>query len=363
VTITGGAGTVVNAGTISGAAAAVVLPSGFADRLVVEPGATFVGAVNGGNAIGGSHASTLELAAGTGTLAGFGSTISDFADITLDSGAQWSLIGGAGGFAGVTIRGFGFGSTLELAGTVESYTGLAGGLLTLSGGTTLDLPGVLHPVVADSDGDTFVTACFASGTRIQGEFGPVPVEALREGDLVRTATGRLAPVRWIGHRRTSLARHPNPLDVMPVRVRAGAFGDGVPVRDLVLSPDHAVFVDGRLIPIRYLINNMSIVQETRASVTYWHVELDRHDVILAEGLTCESYLDTGNRCAFANAPGAVAMTPDFARGVWAAAGCAPIVTDPADPRLRALHTGLLARGARMTGIQRPSPSTARRDRA
>jgi hypothetical protein len=169
------------------------------------------------------------------------------------------------------------------------------------------------------------------------------VEALLEGDLVLTATGRLAPLRWLGRRRTDLLRHPRPHDVMPVRVTTGAFGPSLPSKDLCLSPDHAVFVAGALVPVRHLINGVSIVQEARDHVTYWHVELDRHDVILAEDLPCESFLDTGNRCAFDNAPGAVAMTPDFARAVWDERGCAPILTDRRDPRLRALHTRLLAR--------------------
>jgi len=58
-----------------------------------------------------------------------------------------------------------------------------------------------------------------------------------------------------------------------------------------------VFVDGVLIPIRYLINGCTIAQEPRSEVRYFHVELTRHSVVLAEGLACESYLDTGNRAA------------------------------------------------------------------
>ncbi len=194
-----------------------------------------------------------------------------------------------------------------------------------------------------------IPACFASGTRLTGASGPVAVEALRVGDLVLTASGRLAPVRWLGHREVAPARHPLPFDVMPVRVTAGALGDGVPMRDLVLSPDHAVFAGSRLVPIRHLINGISIVPEWRSRVTYWHVELDRHDVILAEGTPCESYLDTGNRGAFANGGKAVALHPDFARRIWQNQGCAPILTDPADPRLRRLHTRLLARAASARG--------------
>jgi hypothetical protein len=245
------------------------------------------------------------------------------------------------------ITGFSAGDTIELLGTVASYGALGGGVLTLSGGVTLDLPGVGHVSVGGDGSDTFITACFASGTGIATSRGRVAVEALREGGRVLTASGRLAAVRWIGHRRTDLRRHKRPHDVMPVRVTVGAFGRSLPSRDLFLSPDHAVFVDGNLVPVRHLINGVSIVQESREAVTYWHVELDRHEVILAEGLACESFLDTGNRCAFENAAGAVAMTPDFAPqdvawAVWAAEGCAPILTDPASPILRRLHLRLLA---------------------
>ncbi|MGA2950732.1 MAG: Hint domain-containing protein, partial [Caulobacteraceae bacterium] len=87
----------------------------------------------------------------------------------------------------------------------------------------------------------------------------------------------------------------------PVCVRAGAFGDGQPVRDLRLSPGHAVCVDvlGEIFtPVSGLINGVTILAEPVAEVTYWHVELESHDVLLAEGLPCESYMDAGNRAFF-----------------------------------------------------------------
>jgi hypothetical protein len=352
-----GVGTVVNAGTIGGGAYAVSFGYGYTgDRLVADPGAVFLGKVDGGG-YADKLVSTLELASGSGigTLSGLGSSFVGFGTIAFDAGAQWFVAGSGTNFPSVTIAGFASADTIELTGTVENYGALAGGMLTLSGGTTLDMPGLAGARVTSDGSNSFITACFASGTSIATARGVVRVEALREGELVVTATGRLAPVRWIGHRRVELRRHPSPHDVMPVRVRAGAFGLGLPVRDLVLSPDHAVFVDGYLVPIRHLINGVSIVQEVRANVTYWHVELDRHGVILAEGLACESYLDTGNRSAF-EGEAAVMLHADFARAVWDAEGCAPILTDPADARLRALHTRLLigtpaarvARGVRFT---------------
>jgi hypothetical protein len=103
----------------------------------------------------------------------------------------------------------------------------------------------------------------------------------------------------------------------------------MPRRDLVLSPDHAVRVGPALVPIRYLLNGATIVQEPVDKVTYFHVELDGHDVLFAEGLPAESYLDTGNRGSFENAPGAVELVPDFSRRIWATRGCLPLATEGA----------------------------------
>ncbi len=198
-------------------------------------------------------------------------------------------------------------------------------------------------VAADTPQIAAVTPCFVSGTLIATGSGSTVVEALRVGDVVQTVFGVTAAVTWIGHRRVHCRRHPRPWDVWPVRVRAGAFGTQMPARDLLLSPDHAVFTGGVLIPVRYLLNGATIVQEPAGSVTYWHVELERHGVLLAEGLPCESYLDTGNRGAFANGGGATAMHPDFARGMWQTQGCAPLVLD--GPHLAAAQCRVLAQAA------------------
>ncbi|MFI4981359.1 MAG: Hint domain-containing protein, partial [Nevskiales bacterium] len=183
-------------------------------------------------------------------------------------------------------------------------------------------------------------ACFRSGTRITAEHGDVPVEALRIGDRVRTRGGEM-PIRWIGHRKIDVCRHPRPDAVWPVRILAHAFGDDLPRRDLLLSPDHAVHIGGVLIPIRYLVNGATIAQEEADAVTYWHVELEHHDVILAEGLPCESYLDTGNRAAFANGGTLVQAHPDFSRRVWESQACAKLVLNGAE--LAAARSLLLER--------------------
>jgi hypothetical protein len=179
--------------------------------------------------------------------------------------------------------------------------------------------------------DTSVVACFMEGTHVDTLRGKVAVEELEVGDVVATLVGGShEPIVWIGHRTIDCSRHPNPKQVWPVRIAAGAFGRGKPSQDLFLSPDHAVYVEGVLIPVKHLINGSSITQVPASSVTYYHVELRRHDVILANGLPAESYLAGADRTVFANHDGAVALYPDFSSRVWEAEGCAPlVVTGPA----------------------------------
>jgi len=100
----------------------------------------------------------------------------------------------------------------------------------------------------------------------------------------------------------------------------------------LLSPDHAVFAHGVLIPIRLLINGTSIHQVKRDQITYCHVELPRHAVILAEGLPAESYLDAGDRSNFHQDGATIRLVPDFAARLtpdaalaWETRGAAPLV--------------------------------------
>jgi collagen type I/II/III/V/XI/XXIV/XXVII alpha len=98
----------------------------------------------------------------------------------------------------------------------------------------------------------------------------------------------------------------------------------MPARDLLVSPDHAIYVDDVLIPAKLLINGTTIRQEQRRRVVYHHVELAEHDVILAEGLPAETYLDTGDRAKFSGAQ-VIVLHPDFSVRVLEAMGCAPFV--------------------------------------
>jgi T5SS/PEP-CTERM-associated repeat protein len=154
-------------------------------------------------------------------------------------------------------------------------------------------------------------ACFRKGTLILTPVGQIPVEDLCEDDLVTTLSGQSMPIVWIGFRSVDCRPHPDPRKVWPVRIATGAFGLGQPHRDLWLSPDHAVFVDDVLIPIKCLINSASIEQIPEDRVTYYHIELAQHDVLLAEGLPAESYLGTDDRSKFRNDDKVMGVFPDF----------------------------------------------------
>ncbi len=211
------------------------------------------------------------------------------------------------GFGGA-IANFTPGDTIDVFGTVATGATYANGMLTLENGSTplgaIAMPGLANPagitLANDGNSGTFIveTPCFAAGTEILNVRGSIPVEQLCAGDVAVSGEGSLLPIRWVGHRSVDCCRHPRPWDVRPVRIEAGAFGKAQPRRTLRLSPDHAVYVDGMLVPVRHLLNGVTIAQEDIDAVVYWHVELERHAVVLAEGLPAESYLDTGNRHAF-----------------------------------------------------------------
>ncbi len=177
-------------------------------------------------------------------------------------------------------------------------------------------------------------ACFAAGTRIETSKGATRVEDLREGDLVVTASGERRPIRWIGQRLVDVTSHQRPEDVRPVRIAPHAFGENLPHAALMLSPDHAIYSDGVLIPVKHLVNGDSIVQIPVASIRYFHLELSSHDVVFAEGLPVESYLDTGDRDNFSHGDGPVRLFPNFgctdrASYYREAHGCAPLrITGP-----------------------------------
>ncbi len=155
------------------------------------------------------------------------------------------------------------------------------------------------------DGDKAGDAnCFLLGTRLETPGGLTQIEELRIGDAVLTASGEAKPVKWIGRRccaRDASARWDK--SVAPVKIARFAIDGKAPLADLYLSPAHALYLDGILIPAHNLVNGLTIVENAKPealTLTYFHLELETHEAILAEGLAAESFLG-GDRSAFDNA--------------------------------------------------------------
>ena len=163
-----------------------------------------------------------------------------------------------------------------------------------------------HEAIASEALSVLGIACFAHGTRVAVPGGERTVEQLAVGELVVTASGLVRPIRWIGPRSYAgrfLAANPA---VQPIRLRAGCLGAGLPRRDLLVSPEHAIFVDGVLIPAGVLVNGATIVQERRlAEVHYVHIELETHDLVLAERCGERDVIWTMTAGAFSTMPGSI----------------------------------------------------------
>ncbi len=331
------AGAVDNQGVILAQGGTISLPSVIASSnsglLIAGTG----GELDLGNV---SAAQTIDLAQ-NGTLLIEQPNNGFAAHINMLASTATILVGSPG--ANVQITGESYAN-----GTLDVAFSESGG--TQTGTLALAISGLgPSPRFSVPASNTLVLPCFATGTRIDTDAGEVPVETLRVGTLVCTADGERRRVVWIGHREVDCRRHPQAGRIYPVRVARGAFGEGLPWRDLYLSPDHAVFVDGVLIPVRYLVNGRSILQVAVAKIGYWHVELDRHDVLLAEGLPVESYLDTGNRANFANGGDHLRLYPDFAPLTWSDA-CADLVVS--GPVVNAVKRRLFFRCGLETGRPR-----------
>jgi Hint domain len=122
------------------------------------------------------------------------------------------------------------------------------------------------------------------------------------GSLIETLNGPL-PVKWIGHQRFRKYSPSWHWSVAPIRVARFALSDQYPHRDLYLSPKHSLFIDGFLIPVEMLVNGSSIapaMMDDRDVIEYFHIELETHEVIFAEGAPAETLQVTGDREDFSN---------------------------------------------------------------
>jgi hypothetical protein len=145
--------------------------------------------------------------------------------------------------------------------------------------------------------------CFLTGTRLAVPNGETAVEDLQIGDLLNTADGRTVPVKWVGRQVVSTRFGPAER-LMPVQINAGALDKGKPATDLTITSDHALFLDGVLVHAGAIANGFSIRQlplnELGGSYTVYHVETDSHEILLANGVEAESFIDNVSRRSFDN---------------------------------------------------------------
>lgn len=219
--------------------------------------------------------------------------------------------------------------------TVGSYVDARGthAQLTFPNGETLVLYEVDPADLTRATLHDLGIPCFCRGTLIATDRGEIAVEKLAVGDLVQTRDHGLQPVRWIGGRALDaldLAAAPN---LRPIRIRAGALGRGLPLSDLMVSPQHRVLVRSAiaqrmfgapevLVAAKQLLAIAGIEQVAAEAVEYFHILFDRHEIVLSNGAETES-LYTGAEALKSVGPAArdeiLTLFPELRDGPAAAA--------------------------------------------
>ena len=216
--------------------------------------------------------------------------------------------------------------------------------LTNGGVVTLNIPGVESKGFTLSDGkDGWLDyeVCFLSGSMIQTPNGEVAVETLRLGDEVMAYVDGLPQSRrvvWAGKSHATVRPHLAEDEAgYPVRILKSAISEGVPHKDMLITPEHCLFFNGRFVPARMLVNGSSIFYDTSiTSYDYYHVETEQHSVLCADGMLTESYLDTGNRRTFRQESAVVSL--GAGRRDWVADAAVPLCVERAfvEPLFHAL---------------------------
>ncbi|MFT8483158.1 MAG: Hint domain-containing protein [Gluconobacter cerinus] len=337
-----------------GAASGLVISGGglgvagvTSNTTVISGGVMDVG--SGGNATGntvsnggylyaesGSTIGTTTLQSGASLSAETGATISG--TVTAAKGATLAIPTTAGGTidlqgngnVGLTITGSGNPTTVISGFSEDKTAGTADGI-TLTNVKTADVASVTYPdadhvtftlkdgsavtlniigvqnvgytLASDTSGDLVYEVCFLADTLIAGPNGNIAVQDLAPGDTVtsyRDGQAYSSTVSWAG--KAHCVVRPEKADDeagYPVRILENAIALGVPFQDMLVTSEHCLFLDGKFIPVRMLVNGRSIFYDKSfTSYDYFHIETEGHSVIMANGSLTESYLDTGNRRAF-----------------------------------------------------------------
>jgi Ca2+-binding RTX toxin-like protein len=335
----------------------------FANGLYGEDGNDTISADGGNDTVLGGNGTDL-LAGGDGADSILGGDGVD--TLSGGSGNDW-LAFGAGDERFTYWTSDSFGNETLLGGTGNDTIDL--GIGWSSGPVNTDTIDGLPWINYQRADGTFIytqswesVVCFAEGTRIVTPSGEVEVENLRAGDMVlamRNGQAGFEPLRWVGFMDVAVPRDAAmAAKTAPILIKAGAIAPGMPARDLRVSPDHAMEVDGHLIPAKHLVNGSSIIQESWCRrVRYFHLELEAHGLLLSEGTWSESYLDDGNRHAFNNTE-LTGLFLDFeagrSKGQYDNQACLPVLRQGL--RLDEIHGRLALRAqelAQSVKVRRP----------
>lgn len=196
-----------------------------------------------------------------------------------------------------------YGSLISAAGvTFAGASTINGNVLAFNASVTFAENTTINPSLV----------CYLKGTNILTETGYVAIEHLKVGDKVATK-GKIydnqyineedefncEPIKWIGNFRAPNLNEQS----FPICITAHAFGENTPFENLYLSPGHRILIDGKMVLAESLVNGTTIFQDcNRIEIEYYHLELESHSAIVANGVLSESYLDVDNRVIFENKP-------------------------------------------------------------
>lgn len=198
----------------------------------------------------------------------------------------------------------------------------------------------------DVEQDAFIT-CFAAGTMIATKNGMIDIAQLSVGDKVCTMDHGYQPIRWIGWRRVQALD-----EFAPIKIASGALGQGLPTRDLRVSPQHRILVRSKiaqrmfgsfevLLPAKKLLGLPGIsVDVSMKNVTYWHILFNRHEIVYSEGAATESFY-TGAQAMKAIDVGArdeiFLLFPELEHAASPPVSARPIVQGKEQNQLQARH--------------------------
>jgi len=326
-----------NAGSISGGTVygqgSVETVTGSVQNQTIASGATITvqnGQIQGTvSLLAGAAAELSGSVGGTINLAG-----TSYATMTLSAGSlPTTLITGFNGASDslsdkIRINGV---TKSQIASVSKTANAL---YLTLKDGRVLTLNiqnvGTTGYSIIDSGTGIILAVCYLAGVQIETPEGSVAVEQIRVGDRITAivdGTPQSREVIWTGSGHCRIDRTlPDDLAGYPVCIRKDALGADMPTRDLYVTAEHGLLLDGHFIPARMLVNGHSIFYDkSREEYAFYHFETKEHSVVAADGVLSESYLDTGNRAMFSVQSSRI--DPVIGMLSWDRDAAAPLMTD------------------------------------